>query len=126
MAADEVEEVPDEEEANETPSAAADPRGDVKADERPSAAFTADPGAAAVAKAVRRLSFSSGGGNEPKKLKTSSGRAKELRKTAKKKPVSKTKKAGLVFPVSRVHNRLKKDRYANRVSFFTSSLVYLL
>ena len=84
MAADEGEEVPDEEEANETPSAGADPRGDVKADERPSAAFTADPGAAAVAKAVRRLSFSSGGGNEPKKLKTSSGRAKELRKTAKR------------------------------------------
>jgi len=118
---DEVEEVPDAEEADETPVATANPRADEKADERSMAA--ADPGAVAVAKAVRRLSFSSGGGNEPKKLKTSSGRAKELRKTPKKKPVSKTKKAGLVFPVSRVYNRLKKDRYANRVR--VNAAVYL-
>ena len=81
---------------------------DVDAEERPAAVV--------VAKAVRRLSFSSGGGgNEPKKLKTSGGTGKEQGKMQKKKPVSKTKKAGLVFPVSRVHNRLKKDRYATRV-----------
>ena len=81
---------------------------DVDAEERPAAVV--------VAKAVRRLSFSSGGGgNEPKKLKTSGGTGKEQGKMLKKKPVSKTKKAGLVFPVSRVHNRLKKDRYATRV-----------
>ena len=35
------------------------------------------PTAGAVAKAVRRLSFSSGSGNEPKKIKTNSGRSKE-------------------------------------------------
>ena len=104
-AADEVEEVPDVE-AAETPSAAA--------------AADPGPGGVAVAKAVRRLSFSSGsGGNEPKKLKTSGGRAKEQRKVLKKKPVSKTKKAGLVLSVSRVHNRLREDRYANRVRFFS-------
>ena len=39
MAADEVEEVPDEEEANETPSAGADPRGDMKADKMRSFPF---------------------------------------------------------------------------------------
>ena len=70
--------------------------------------------AGAVAKAVRRLSFSSGSGNEPKKIKTNSGRSKEQKRVLKK-PVSKTKKAGLVLSVSRVHNRLKKDRYATRV-----------
>ena len=72
--------------------------------------------------AVRRLSFSNGGGgNEPKELKTSSGGAKEQGKMLKKKKkqVSKTKKAGLVFPVSRVHNRLKEDRFATRVRFFS-------
>ena len=72
------------------------------------------------------MSFSSstGGGNEPKKLKTSAGgRAKEQRKVLKKKnPVSKTRKAGLVFPVSRVLNRLKENRYANRVRFFRKTL----
>ena len=72
------------------------------------------PTAGAVAKAVRRLSFSSGSGNELKKIKTNSGRSKEQKKVLKK-PVSKTKKAGLVLSVSRVHNRLKTDRYATRV-----------
>ena len=76
------------------------------------------PGAVAK-KAVRRLSFSSSGGNRPKKLKTSSGTAKEQRKVSKKR-VSMTKKAGLVFSVSRVHNRLKEDRYASRVRFLFS------
>ena len=71
------------------------------------------PTAGAVAKAVRRLSFSSGSGNDPKRIKTD-GKSKEQKKVLKK-PVSKTKKAGLVLSVSRVHNRLKKDRYATRV-----------
>ena len=88
---------------------------DVEANVTPSAA-PAPPGAY-VSKAVRRLSFSSeggGGGREPKKLKmSSSGTGKEVRKISKK-PVTKTKKACLVFPVSRVHNRLK-DRCAYRV-----------
>ena len=94
---------------------------DVEADVTPSAA-AARPGAniAVASKAVRRLSFSSaGGGNEPKKLKmSSSGKAKDERKVPKKNPVSKTKKAGLVLSVSRVHNRLKENRYANRVRFY--------
>ena len=69
-------------------------------------------------KAVRRLSFSnSPEENEPKKLKASLGTANRERKMLKKKPVSKTRKASLVFPVSRVHNRLKEDRYAPRVRF---------
>ena len=88
-----------EEEANEVEEVS-----DVEAEERP--------------KAVRRLSFSnSPEANEPKKLKTSIGTANGERKMLKKKPVSKTRKASLVFPVSRVHNRLKEDRYATRVRF---------
>ena len=88
---------------------------DVEADERSAAVV--------VAKVVRRLSFSNGGGgNEPKKLKMNSGTAKEQGMMLKKKPVSKTKKAGLVFPVSRVHNRLKNDRYASRVRFHFSKV----
>ena len=88
-----------EEEANEVQEVS-----DAEAEERP--------------KAVRRLSFSnSPEANEPKKLKTSIGTANGDRKLLKKKPVSKTRKASLVFPVSRVHNRLKEDRYATRVRF---------
>ena len=118
VADEEEEEVSDEAdtvELDERPS-------DVEADVTPSAAATR-PGAniAVVSKAVRRLSFCSGGGgggNEPKKLKmSSSGKAKEQRKVPNK-PISKTKKAGLVFSVSRVHNRLKENRYANRVRFY--------
>ena len=82
-------------------------------------------GAGAVAKkAVRRLSFSNGGG-EPKKLKTSSGTAKEQRRMSgkpigeKNKPVSKTTKAGLVFSISRVHKRLRENRYVSRVRFLS-------
>merc|ERR1719341_2891171 len=120
----------DEEEAD-----VADEADTVELDERPAAveadvtpsAAAARPGAniAVANKAVRRLSFSSaGGGNEPKKLKmSSSGKAKEERKVPKKNPVSKTKKAGLVLSVSRVHNRLKENRYANRVRVNAS--VYL-
>ena len=120
MVADEEEEDADEAdtvELDERPTA-------VEADVTPSAA-AARPGAniAVANKAVRRLSFSSagggGGGNEPKKLKmSSSGKAKDERKVPKKNPVSKTKKAGLVLSVSRVHNRLKENRYANRVRFY--------
>ena len=118
VADEEEEEVSDEAdtvELDERPS-------DVEADVTPSAA-AARPGAniAVASKAVRRLSFSSagGGGNEPKKLKmSSSGKAKDERKVPKKNPVSKTKKAGLVLSVSRVHNRLKENRYANRVRFY--------
>ena len=80
-------------------------------------------GAGAVAKkAVRRLSFSNGG-SEPKKLKISSGTAKEQRRMSgkpigeKNKPVSKTTKAGLVFSISRVHKRLRENRYVSRVRF---------
>ena len=120
MVADDEEEVADEAdnvELDERPA-------DVEADVTPSAA-AARPGAniAVANKAVRRLSFSSagggGGGNEPKKMKmSSSGKAKDERKVPKKNPVSKTKKAGLVLSVSRVHNRLKENRYANRVRFY--------
>ena len=73
-------------------------------------------GPAAKAKVVRRLSFSSSSGEkDAKKLKTSSGSAKENKKATRKPPKSKSKKAGLVFSVSRAHNRLKQDRYATRV-----------
>ena len=65
--------------------------------------------AAAKAKVVRRLSFSSSRGeNDAKKLKISSGSARENKKTTRKPPKSKSKKAGLVFSVSRAHNRLKQ------------------
>ena len=72
--------------------------------------------AAAKAKVVRRLSFSSSSGEkDAKKLKTSSSSARENKKATRKPPKSKSKKAGLVFSVSRAHNRLKQDRYATRV-----------
>ena len=73
-------------------------------------------GPAAKAKVVRRLSFSSSSGEkDAKKLKTSSSSARENKKATRKPPTSKSKKAGLVFSVSRAHNRLKQDRYATRV-----------
>ena len=84
--------------------------------------------AASKAKVVRRLSFSSSSGeNETKKLKTSSGSAKENKKATRIPPKSKSKKAGLVFSVSRAHNRLKQDRYATRVRIlhFLGDLFYL-
>ena len=72
--------------------------------------------AAAKAKVVRRLSFSSSSGEkDAKKLKISSSSARENKKATRKPPKSKSKKAGLVFSVSRAHNRLKQDRYATRV-----------
>ena len=73
--------------------------------------------AAAKAKVVRRLSFSSSSGEKDakKKLKTSSGSARENKKATRKPPKNKSKKAGLVFSVSRALNRLKQDRYATRV-----------
>ena len=85
-------------------------------------------GPAAKAKVVRRLSFSSSSGeNDAKKLKTSSGSARENKKATRKPPKSKSKKAGLVFSVSRAHNRLKQDRYATRVRIlhFLGDLFYL-
>ena len=73
-------------------------------------------GPAAKAKVVRRLSFSSSSGEkDAKKLKTSGGSARENKKATRKPPKSKSKKAGLVFSVSRAHNRLKQDRYGTRV-----------
>ena len=118
MVADDEEEVADEADNVELDERPADDEADVT----PSAAAARPRANIAVAsKAVRRLSFSSagGGGNEPKKLKmSSSGKAKDERKVPKKNPVSKTKKAGLVLSVSRVHNRLKENRYANRVRFY--------
>ena len=85
--------------------------------------------AAAKAKVVRRLSFSSSSGeNDAKKLKTSSGSARENKKATRKPPKSKSKKAGLVFSVSRAHNRLKQDRYATRVrtlQFLGTCSIYL-
>ena len=73
-------------------------------------------GPAAKAKVVRRLSFSSSSGEkDAKKLKISSSSARENKKATRKPPKSKSKKAGLVFSVSRAHNRLKQDRYATRV-----------
>merc|ERR1719494_1625980 len=57
-------------------------------------------GPAAKAKVVRRLSFSSGSREkDAKKLKTSSGSAREAKKATRKPPKSKSKKAGLVFAV---------------------------
>merc|ERR1719494_1244128 len=88
--------------------------------------------AAARAKVVRRLSFSSSSGeNDAKKLKTSSGSARENKKATRKPPKSKSKKAGLVFSVSRAHNRLKQDRYATRVRvnaavYMAATLEYLV
>ena len=84
--------------------------------------------AAAKAKVVRRLSFSSSSGEkDAKKLKISSSSARENKKATRKLPKSKTKKAGLVFSVSRAHNRLKQDRYATRVRIlhFLGDLFYL-
>merc|ERR1719500_2325707 len=134
MVADEEE----EEVSDEADNVELDERpADVEADVTPSAA-AARPGAniAVASKAVRRLSFSSagggGGGNEPKKMKmSSSGKAKDERKVPKKNPVSKTKKSGLVLSVSRVHNRLKENRYANRVRvnasvYMAATLEYLV
>ena len=73
-------------------------------------------GPAAKAKVVRRLSFSSSSGeNDAKKLKTSGESGRESKKATRKPPKSKSKKAGLVFSVSRAHNRLKQDRYATGV-----------
>ena len=72
--------------------------------------------AAVKVKVVRRLSFSSSRGEkDAKKLKISSSSARENKKATRKPPKSKSKKAGLVFSVSRAHNRLKQDRYATRV-----------
>ena len=87
--------------------------------------------AAAKAKVVRRLSFSSSSGeNDAKKLKTSSGSARENKKATRKPPKSKSKKAGLVFSVSRAHNRLKQDRYATRVrvvlGIYLCNIVYYI
>ena len=86
-------------------------------------------GPAAKAKVVRRLSFSSSSGEkDAKKLKTSSGSARENKKATRKPPKSKSKKAGLVFSVSRAHNRLKQDRYATRVrtlQFLGTCSIYL-
>ena len=85
--------------------------------------------AAAKAKVVRRLSFSSSSGEkDAKKLKISSSSARENKKATRKPPKSKSKKAGLVFSVSRAHNRLKQDRYATRVrvlQFLATSYIYL-
>ena len=73
-------------------------------------------GPVAKAKVVRRLSFSSSSGEkDAKKLKISSSSARENKKATRKPPKSKSKKAGLVFSVSKAHNRLKQDRYATRV-----------
>ena len=86
-------------------------------------------GPAAKAKVVRRLSFSSSSREkDAKKLKTSSGSAREAKKATRKPPKSKSKKAGLVFSVSRAHNRLKQDRYATRVrtlQFLGTCSIYL-
>ena len=85
--------------------------------------------AAAKAKVVRRLSFSSSSGEkDAKKLKISSSSARENRKATRKPPKSKSKKAGLVFSVSRAHNRLKQDRYATRgriLQFFRACSINL-
>ena len=84
--------------------------------------------AASKAKVVRRLSFSSSSGEkDAKKLKISSSSARENKKATRKPPKSKSKKAGLVFSVSRAHNRLKQDRYATRVRIlhFWGELFYL-
>ena len=85
-------------------------------------------GPAAKAKVVRRLSFSSSSGEkDAKKLKTSSGSVRENKKATRKSPKSKSKKAGLVFSVSRAHNRLKQDHYATRVriSQFSGTFSFL-
>ena len=90
---------------------------------------SSQPGPAAKAKVVRRLSFSSSNGeNVAKKLKTSSESGRENKKATRKPPKSKSKKAGLVFSVSRAHNRLKQDRYATRVrtlQFLGTCSIYL-
>merc|ERR1719494_368929 len=94
---------------------------------------SSQPGpAAAKAKVVRRLSFSSSSGEkDAKKLKTSSGFARENKKATRKPPKSKSKKAGLVFSVSRAQNRLKQDRYVTRVRvnaavYMAATLEYLV
>ncbi|XP_075450541.1 histone H2A-like [Ascaphus truei] len=51
-----------------------------------------------------------------------SGRGKKVQKPATDK-TSKSSKAGLTFPVGRIHRLLKKGNYANRIG--TGSAVYL-
>ena len=48
---------------------------------------------------------------------------KNVRKSATKKSVSQSKRAGLIFPVGRIASQLRKGRYAARVS--SSAAVYL-